>query len=108
MAEHLGLSLPATSRMADHLVRRGLLLRRPGVTDRRRVCLSPTRAGKAAYRTAYSATRAAMAKQFSVLSSDERALISRAMKVLGRVFGSQNPMTTSKKDAASIAGGALK
>lgn len=86
MAEHLGLSLAATSRMADLLVRRGLLQRAQGATDRRRVCLSPTRAGRAAYRSAHLATRTAMARRFSTLSNEERALITRAMRVLGRVF----------------------
>jgi len=86
MAEHLGLSLAATSRMADSLVRRGLLQRQQGATDRRRVSLSPTRAGRAAYRSAHQATRTAMARRFTALSGDERALITRSLRVLGRLF----------------------
>jgi DNA-binding MarR family transcriptional regulator len=87
MAEHLGLSLPAASRMADQLVRRGLLERRQAARDRRRVSLSPTARGRAEYRRAHNAARAAIARRFDAISKDERLLVGRAMALLGRVFG---------------------
>lgn len=102
MAEHLGLSLAATSRMADSLVRRGLLQREQGAADRRRVSLSPTRAGRAAYRSAHQATRTAMARRFTALSGDERALITRSLRVLGRLFSppAQSPPRIALRGSA--------
>ena len=39
LAEHLGLSLPATSRMVEALVAAGLIVREPSASDRRYVTL---------------------------------------------------------------------
>lgn len=86
MADHLGLSLPAASRMADLLVRRGLLERRPGTGDRRRVSLSATRRGKADFQRARHATQSALAKKLAGITAAERSAIAAAMRVLGRVF----------------------
>jgi DNA-binding MarR family transcriptional regulator len=86
LAEHVGLSLPATSRMVELLVRRGMLLRRPRSSDRRCVRLSLTARGRATYRAALRATQAALARRFETLSAPELALIGRAMEILGRTF----------------------
>jgi len=87
MADHLGLSLPAASRMVDLLVRRGLLERQNGIRDRRLISLIATRKGKAEFRRARSATQAALARRLDAISADERLLINRSLKVLERIFG---------------------
>lgn len=99
MAEHIGLSLPAASRVADLLVRRGLLRRRQGMADRRRVALSATRLGEAMYNKAHRATRAALARRFDAISLSERLLISDAMLILRRVFAAADVPPRARKPA---------
>src|SRR5262245_37005146 len=91
LAEHLGLSLPAASRMVDRLVRRGLLQRFDGVRDRRLIALVATRKGKAECRRAHNATQTALARRLDAISTEERQLVSRSLKVLERVFGALGP-----------------
>ena len=86
LAEHVGLSLPAASRMVETLVRRDLLQRRARHSDRRSVSLSLTRRGKAVLRAALQATQAALAERFDTLSTLELTLVSQAMGILSRVF----------------------
>jgi DNA-binding MarR family transcriptional regulator len=86
MAEHLGLSLPAASRLVDLLVKRGLMGRRVDVADRRRVSLSLTARGRATCRRARRATQAALARRFERLSAQDLALVSRALGILGHAF----------------------
>jgi len=86
MAEHLGLSLPAASRLVALLVKRGLMRRRVRLTDRRCVRLSLTGRGQAVFRAALKATEVALARRFKVLSAGERGVVSEAMDVLARVF----------------------
>jgi DNA-binding MarR family transcriptional regulator len=93
LAEHLGLSLPATSRMVDQLVRQGLLERRQAASDRRCVSLSPTRRGRAAFQRAREATRAALAERFGAVSDQERVIVAKAMKILERAFATNGGQT---------------
>lgn len=105
MAEHLGLSLPATSRMIEVLVKRGLVERRARHGDRRCVCLSLTAAGRAALRIAFAAAQAALARRFGALSARELALVSRALGILSRVFTLDNCGTKEpgRRRAAALA-----
>jgi DNA-binding MarR family transcriptional regulator len=93
MAEHMGLSLPATSRMVEVLVKRGLVERRARRADRRCISLSLTAPGRAALRVALQAAQAALARRFDALSARELALVSRALGVLSRVFGPADSRT---------------
>jgi DNA-binding MarR family transcriptional regulator len=90
LAEHVGLSLPAASRMVDLLVGRRMLERRTNVGDRRRVSLSLTGRGRATFQAALRATQVALAGRFATLSSRELARISRVMGVLERMFAAEN------------------
>jgi DNA-binding MarR family transcriptional regulator len=90
MAAHLGLSLPATSRLAEVLVQRGLMERRSRSSDRRCVSLSLTARGRATYRAALRATRAAIARRCDTLTADELSMVSQAMEILNRVFSSES------------------
>ena len=89
MAEHLGLSLPAASRLVELLVQRGLMERRAAVADRRRVSLSLTARGRATYRRARRATQAALARRFQMLAARDLALLGRALGILGRAFAAE-------------------
>jgi DNA-binding MarR family transcriptional regulator len=90
MADVLGLSLPATSRMVELLVRRGWMRRRARSSDRRCVSLSLTGRGKAVFRMAREATQVALSQRLKTLSAGELALVSGAMQVLSRAFAPEN------------------
>jgi DNA-binding MarR family transcriptional regulator len=53
MADHLGLRLPASSKLVDALVGHGLVTRADSHTDRRQLTLALTRRGKAALESAW-------------------------------------------------------
>ncbi len=90
MAEHLGLSLPAASRLVQLLVSRGLMERRADAGDRRRVSLSLTRHGTKAYRTALTATERALAAALNGLTPQQAGQVSTAMRLIEDVFGEQH------------------
>ena len=97
MAEHIGLSLPAASRMVDLLVRRGLLRRETQPGDRRRIALSLTRRGDGAFRAAFAATRLGLGRALRRLPPRELEEISKAMRILSRVFAPGNHRTDGIK-----------
>jgi DNA-binding MarR family transcriptional regulator len=86
LAEHLGLTPPSTSKLIDGLVAKQLVERQPSLTDRRRVTLSLTAAGKILLDAAYQETQAHFTDLFAVLSDRDRSNIFEAMQVLRRVF----------------------
>ncbi len=86
MAEHLGLSLPAASRLVAGLVRRGLLTRRARPENRRCVALRLTTRGETAYAAAYDGTREALARQLARLSARELGDVNRAAALLHTIF----------------------
>lgn len=86
LAEHLGLSLPATSRLIDGLVARKFVSRETSNTDRRQVSLNLTPLGKSVYRAARHATEAQLARETASLTSSQRALVSAAMHLLTSIF----------------------
>jgi len=88
MAEHIGISPAAASRMVELLVRRGLMRRLARANDRRCVSLSLTPRGRATFRKALRATQVALARRFERLSTRELAAVSSAMEILGRLFES--------------------
>jgi DNA-binding MarR family transcriptional regulator len=90
LAEHVGLSLPATSRMVDLLVQRQMLERRAAAADRRRVSLSLTGRGQATFQAALQATQVALARRFATLSNRDLSRVSRVLKVLERIFAVEN------------------
>jgi DNA-binding MarR family transcriptional regulator len=96
LAEHLGLSLPAASRMVELLVKRGLMQRQTQSKDRRRVSLSLTRQGRETFQRALDATQIALTTRLKTLTHPDIAQIRAAMRILSRVFdlenGRQDPM----------------
>jgi DNA-binding MarR family transcriptional regulator len=95
VAEHLGATLPTTSRIVDGLVSRGFLSRKERTDDRRQVALAITAAGRAVLDPAWSATRHEVELRLAALSADEQATISRAMQLLVATLGGEGGGTPS-------------
>jgi DNA-binding MarR family transcriptional regulator len=86
VAEHIGLTLPAMSKLIDGLVTRKLMTRRGHADDRRRVTLELTARGAALLQTARESTHVALAERLSQLGESDRAAIVRAMHILQPLF----------------------
>ena len=102
LAEHVGLSLPAASRMVDLLVRRGLLKRESGSGDRRRVSLATTARGRSEFQRARGAAAKAMSVQLAGLTPTQRSVLSEAMRLLSGVFTPRPWSTKARKNGASV------
>ena len=95
IAEHLGLTLPSTSKMIDGLVARDMVTRQMDSQDRRRVTLVLTAPGRSSMQSASKATESRLAERLVVLPASERRLIIDAMQVLASVFGSGREVKTA-------------
>ena len=87
-AEHLGLSLPAMSRLINGLVDNRLVQRQTVLTNRRQVALTLTVRGRAALEKVRKEVRAQLADSIKILPCAEQKTVQRAMQVLHKVFGS--------------------
>lgn len=79
VAEHIGLGAPATSRVVDDLVRRGLVARDAAADDRRRIALALLPEGTRALERAVAAARAPLAERLARLGAQEKARLSAAL-----------------------------
>jgi len=86
-AEHLGLSLPAASKLAEGMSARGLLARETCATDRRRMAVSLTEAGAQHLRAARDAAVAVFTKRLAQLSGTEQEVLFAVLGSLQQVFG---------------------
>lgn len=86
LAEHLGLSLPAASRLVAGLAQRGLATRRIPPENRRLVALSLSASGQRAIRTAQRAAERRLAGVLAALPAREVASIERAMRTVRLAF----------------------
>lgn len=87
VAEHIGLSLPAMSKLMDGLVARKLVTRQIHHADRRRITLALTARGRALWQSAHDATQQSLAERFVALTERDRAVIINAMRLLQPLFG---------------------
>jgi DNA-binding MarR family transcriptional regulator len=88
LAEHLGLALPAASRLIDGLVTRGLVIRAPSTADRRRVTLTLSACGESMLDAARAHTVEHIAAKLATLPAAERAALGESLEALRRLFGS--------------------
>ena len=95
VAEFLGLSLPAASRLVDGLVKKGLVTRQIPASNRRQVALSVSARGRATWEVARQATQQRLAEVIAPLSVAQRSRIQEAMHVLR---GSFQPETSAQND----------
>ena len=82
LAEFLGLSLPATSRLVEGLVRKNFVVRRIPPGNRRLVALALSAGGRRTVGAARQATESRLAEMVAPLPAGERAAIGRALRTL--------------------------
>jgi DNA-binding MarR family transcriptional regulator len=97
VAEHLGLTLPATSKLIDGLVDRGLVIRNLSPIDRRFVALALTEVGRSTLDTARRATQVCLAQKLTALSPSERATVTAAMDILRPIFAAERSPSTERR-----------
>jgi DNA-binding MarR family transcriptional regulator len=85
VAEHLGFTLPSTSKLVQNLVTQKVIVRR-SAPDRRRICLSLTKQGLTALAAARLETQQQLAESLSSLSGEELSLIYSGLRILARAF----------------------
>jgi len=90
-ADRVGLSLPATSRLVDGLVDRGLIRREPSPEDRRRVVLRLTARGRDLVRKARSSAQSRLAEALDALTPAQRAEVAIVMQIIRPVFLPDTP-----------------
>lgn len=86
VADRVGLSLPAMSRLIDGLVERDLVEREESAEDRRRITLRLTPMGKELVRVSRAGAQTRLAEALGSLPPTQRAEIAEAMQRLRPVF----------------------
>ena len=86
VADFIGLSLPAMSRLIDGLVEQKLVKRRTCDEDRRHVRLSLTAAGRATLADARQRAQAHIASAIKQLTPEQKASVVEAMRILAATF----------------------
>jgi len=97
VAQHLGASLPTTSRIVGGLVEKGLLARGGDQADRRRISLVITRRGRAVLQAARHGAQKKMEAELLSLHPQQRAAIVAAMEILAHLFGPLGPDVSMKE-----------
>lgn len=88
LAEHLGASLPTTSRIVAGLVIKGFLKRADSRLDRRQLSLLITPRGRSVLDSAWSSTRTQMESEIAHLTPQQRTTLADAMTIFRSLFGS--------------------
>jgi MarR family transcriptional regulator for hemolysin len=86
VAEHLGLTLPSTSKLVDDLLKNGLMTREEHPVDRRRIKLAVTSQGLKILEVSRKGTLAYLAEKLGDTSVDELEAIVKAAQALRLVF----------------------
>lgn len=97
IAKHLGLSLPAMSRMMNGLVEKGFVDRTRVKTNRRQLAVALTSRGESALERVRSLARQRLATALSSLSPSERHSIHSSAQVLRRIFDVRTGMDSRMK-----------
>jgi len=87
LAEHLGLTVSATSRLVDGLVSRGLMARAIPPENRRKVALTVTPSGLEILNSTVSATQAEFAALLAQFTPEQLGSIVQAMDTIRGVLG---------------------
>lgn len=86
VAEHIGVTLPAMSRLVDGLVERKLLTRTGHAGDRRKLVLRLTCKGMTLLQAAHKSTEASIASRLAALNGEELAEVASVMVMLRPLF----------------------
>lgn len=93
VAEHLGLTPPATSRLVDGLVARGYLQRQPSAADRRTVELTASAKGVSMLDATRERALADLQERLAPLSVSDRQILISALETLQALFASERAAT---------------
>ena len=102
VADYVGSSLPAASRMINGLVAKNLVARKECCRDRRQVSLELTPLGRSAFLESRQATRRQLAQRLAGLSAAQRKTVIEVMGWLGEIFG--NDAEAAHRASAKLAG----
>ena len=97
VANHMGLTLPSTSRLVDVLIARRLLTREDNPADRRRVKLAVTSRGLTILENSRRGTLDYLAKKMSGISANDRKVIVEGLAAIRCVFISDAEMSVAVK-----------
>ena len=86
VADHMGLTLPSTSRLVDVLSDRSYITREDNLSDRRRVKLNVTSHGLTMLEASRQGTLNYLANRLSTVKPQERQVIVESMKILRTIF----------------------
>ncbi len=86
LAEWQGVSLPAMSRMVNHLVRRQLIVRTPDISDRRLVQLRLSAKGKNVFKRLRKAIETSLAARIATLGQSEKRALGTGLIALEELF----------------------
>jgi DNA-binding MarR family transcriptional regulator len=100
VAEHLGQTLPATSRLVEGLVQRGYVTRAVASADRRAMELHVAEKGSAILDHTRQRTQLHLAALLASLTPDQRAQLVGALATLRTVFTSAPPAPAVRAPAA--------
>lgn len=106
VAEHLGLSVPAASRLIDALVSRGLVGRQLLASDRRYVTLRLSPEGERTLEAMRAHATRKLAERLERLSPEQRTLIVQAFEPLRALFGEAPSSAGAVREPASVEGSA--
>jgi len=90
VADYIGSSLPAASRMIDGLVAKNLVVRTVCPHDRRQIALALTPLGRKCFLESRQATRQQLVSRLAGLSESQKDVIIQAMEFLGEIFGTDS------------------
>jgi len=85
LADHLGMSLPASSALAQRLVVAGMIDRTDDPTERRRIRLELTASGADHLAQAQAAVRGWLASELAALTPAEQARLAGGLELLARI-----------------------
>ena len=86
LAGHLGLTSPSVCKIVDGLVARSLVKRQHSITDRRRITLALTRAGKKVLDEAKTSTKARLANLLAPLSAEQCETVFQVLRIVQPLF----------------------
>lgn len=98
LADHLGMSLPATSALTQRLVVAGLIDRSDDPTERRRIRLRLTPPGADHLALAQAAVRGWLADELAALTSAERVRLAGGLELLDRIGQASDEPTRREAD----------
>lgn len=86
LAELIGVSVPAMSRLVDGLFEGGLVARFPEARDRRQVRLELSLSGRRTFQRLKKHTQGVFSARFSELGETDRRKLREGLEVLGKLF----------------------